>query len=397
MSSVTTDTIQSYYSLHTAKAPVNIAVIKYWGKQNEELKIPLHNSISGTLDINDMCATTSIAISSSFQEDELWLNGKKQKLDSANPAGEVIRLIRLQSKMDKTILSYKAHIVSVNNFPTAAGLASSAAGYACLAFVLGHAYGITDCSELSKLARLGSGSACRSLFGGFVMWEKGHDHDDSYAKQLANNEHWPEMRVIICVANDKQKDVSSSSGMQRSVETSTLIQHRKDTVVPDRVKSMKLAIQYRDWDSFAKLTMKDSNQFHAICLDTYPPIFYLNEASRHIIKICTYINEMSGGCKVAYTFDAGPNACIYVLEPFMQRFASILKYFFPSETGLEVKGQSFSSQNDSEVKQICEDLEVKGITKMKGALQYLISTRLGSGPVIIQNPSVGDIDPNLRP
>lgn len=383
-----------YHKIYTAKAPVNIAVIKYWGKKDEKLKIPINDSLSGTLSIAEMCATTSISISSTYECDELWLNGDRQDLGEGSHARILLEEIRSLSQLSRDVLSYKAHIVSYNNFPTAAGLASSAAGYACLAFVLGHAYGITDPTELSKLARRGSGSACRSLFGGFVQWNKGQDHGTSKACQVVDHEHWPEMRVVICVISDHQKDTSSSEGMRRSAQTSELLKYRASQLVPARMESIRGAILDRDFEKFAHITMQDSNQFHAICLDTFPPLFYLNDTSRQVIKICSVINDHYGSNKLAYTFDAGPNACVYLLEDFVDKFIAIMRKFFPptgNDGDLEVKGRPFNSQAaTNELDEICAKLRSHGIKEMPDSLNYLINTSIGCGPKLVDTHLTDD-------
>lgn len=385
----------SSYKIFTAKAPVNIAVIKYWGKKNEKLKIPVNDSLSGTLNIDELCATTSAALSSSFVDDELWLNGHKQSLDDESQARKLIEEFRRRSQLDKTTLQHKVHIVSRNNFPTAAGLASSAAGYACLAYVLGHLYGLTDNVELSRLARRGSGSACRSLFGGFVQWVAGECDDNSMALQVADERHWPEMRVLVCVINDQKKDVSSSDGMKLSVQTSSLLKDRASVVVPDRISRMKRAILDKDFDTFADLTMRDSNQFHAICLDTYPPLFYMNDTSRMIIKICSWINAHYGRNMVAYTFDAGPNACIYLLDTFVPIFTRVMLKLFPNshDTPLTIQGSSIGALTASLEKEsdaVIEGLVTAGIQPTVDAIKYIISTSIGAGPVLIAEHLVDD-------
>lgn len=153
------------------------------------------------------------------------------------------------------------HIVSQNNFPTAAGLASSAAGYAALAYGLCLLFGIDDTERISTLARLGSGSACRSLYGGFVHWIAGSDHKSSIARQIQAEGVWSSMRVLVLVVNDHRKDTTSSDGMKLSVETSELILKRAQDIVPQRVTRMLTAIKERNFHDFAEITMKDSNQF----------------------------------------------------------------------------------------------------------------------------------------
>lgn len=374
-----------------AKAPVNIAVIKYWGKSDDAFKIPLNDSLSGTLSIDDMCTTTSVHLKASNKQDELVLNGENQDLSETSPAFRMIRDIRLLAASlnsdNEELLNLKARIVTSNNFPTAAGLASSAAGYACLAYALGHAYGLKEPVLLSKVARNGSGSACRSLFGGFVHWVRGNDHDSSYSKQVVDHLHWPEMRVVICVVNDNKKEVSSSLGMAQSVRTSALIGHRAEYVVPQRISTIRKAILEKDFETFARVTMQDSNEFHAICLDTFPPIFYLNETSRAIISICHLVNAFMGETKVAYTFDAGPNACIYLLEDFVPTFLDIVDKFFPHQDAsgsllpLEVKGRARDmAQPGGNVNMIIEHLEKAKITPKANSVKYIISTSIGTGP-----------------
>ncbi|XP_057258214.1 diphosphomevalonate decarboxylase, partial [Pezoporus wallicus] len=215
----------------TCTAPVNIAVIKYWGKRDNDLILPINSSLSVTLHQDQLKTTTTAAASRDFTEDRLWLNG--EEADVGHPRlqaclREVRRLARKRrgsSTVDTAALSlsYKVHIATENNFPTAAGLASSAAGYACLVSTLARLYGVEG--ELSEVARRGSGSACRSMLGGFVQWQRGERPDgrDSIAQQVAPETHWPELRVLILVVSGEKKQVGSTAGMQTSVDTSRLL------------------------------------------------------------------------------------------------------------------------------------------------------------------------------
>lgn len=189
----------------TARAPVNIAVVKYWGKTNEELIIPANDSLSLTLHIDHLCAKTTVAVGRDFKEDRIWLNGKEEPVTTRiqNCLLEIRKRSRELMQMHNTGLpdysDWHLHICSVNNFPTAAGLASSAAGYACLVKSLGTLFHVKG--DLSAIARRGSGSACRSMYGGFVAWLKGlrQDGEDSVAKQIAPENHWPQMRIVLLV------------------------------------------------------------------------------------------------------------------------------------------------------------------------------------------------------
>jgi diphosphomevalonate decarboxylase len=122
------------------------------------------------------------------------------------------------------------------------------------------------------------------------------------------------MRAVILVVSDKEKDTSSTSGMETSRKTSLLLQHRAAHIVPARLQEIEAAYRNKDFETFGRITMQDSNQFHAVCMDTYPPIFYMNDVSKSIIKLVHVFNEYFGEIRAAYTFDAGPNAVIYTLD-----------------------------------------------------------------------------------
>lgn len=230
-------------------------------------------------------------------------------------------------------------ICSENNFPTAAGLASSASGFAALIAALAALFDLqpkVSSSELSRIARQGSGSACRSLFGGFVAWQSGKDESgsDSLAVEVQPRSHWPELQALICVVSDAKKGTPSTAGMQRTVQTSPLLQHRIQQVVPERMASISKAIEARDFDTFAAITMADSNNFHACCLDTSPPIFYMNDTSRGIVQVAEEINRASEeegrGKGVAYTYDAGPNAVLYATKDNMPLVLKTIRHYFPN-------------------------------------------------------------------
>ncbi|XP_059470339.1 diphosphomevalonate decarboxylase [Neocloeon triangulifer] len=359
----------------TCVAPVNIAVIKYWGKRDEELILPLNDSISATLSTDHMHAKTTVMASETFTEDKIWLNGKEESIE--NPRLQnCLKDLREKAKRegDAVTANLKVHICSVNNFPTAAGLASSAAGYACLVYTLAKVFGVEG--DVSSVARRGSGSACRSVFGGFVRWHQGEllSGEDSLATQIVPANHWPQMRILILVVSDARKTTSSTSGMQRSVETSELLTHRIKNCVPKRVEAMKKAIEERDFETFAEITMKDSNQFHAVCLDTYPPAVYLNDVSHAIIRLVHQYNAACGQIKVAYTFDAGPNACLYLLEQDVPTVAALVRLVFPPNPEQQ---QDFFRGIP-----VIPSVILPPINEppQVGKIRYVIHTKVGEGP-----------------
>ncbi|XP_050760259.1 diphosphomevalonate decarboxylase [Gymnogyps californianus] len=376
----------------TCTAPVNIAVIKYWGKRDNDLILPINSSLSVTLHQDQLKTTTTAAASRDFTEDRLWLNG--EEADVGHPRlqaclREVRRLARKRrggSAEDAAplSLSYKIHIATENNFPTAAGLASSAAGYACLVSALARLYGVEG--ELSEVARRGSGSACRSMLGGFVQWQRGERPDgrDSLAHQVAPETHWPELRVLVLVVSGEKKQVGSTAGMQTSVDTSPLLKHRAEAVVPERLALMMRHIRERDFEGFGQLTMRDSNQFHATCLDTFPPIFYLNDLSRHIIALAHRFNAHHGRTKVAYTFDAGPNAVIFTLADTVAEFVEVVRRSFPPAANGDqfVRGLPVGSASLPE-----ELLAAVVMEPVPGAVRYILHTKPGPGPQLVDDPS----------
>eukprot|EP00042_Codosiga_hollandica_P044313 m.434678 g.434678 ORF g.434678 m.434678 type:complete len:270 (+) comp56759_c0_seq4:646-1455(+) len=200
------------------------------------------------------------------------------------------------------------------------------------------------------------------------------------AEQVVPETHWPEMHVLVLVVNASKKAVSSTSGMETSVLTSDLIKHRADVVVPARMAAIEKAIVERDFEAFARITMQDSNQFHAICLDTYPPIFYMNDISRLIIQMLTQYNAASGHIKAAYTFDAGPNAVIYALEKDIPEIISLVARKFPNVDPSTdfFRGITTHAPDASAVR--TEIASAIMIPEQPGAVKYILHTRVGPGP-----------------
>lgn len=399
----------------TGQTPTNIAVIKYWGKRDEVRILPINDSISVTLDPDHLCTVTTVAVSPGFERDRMWLNGKEISL-SGSRYQNCLREIRTRAgdveDKEKGVKIEKKdweklhlHIASYNNFPTAAGLASSAAGFACLVFSLSKLMNSNeDPSQLSAIARQGSGSACRSLFGGFVKWTMGNKEEgtDSLAVQLVDEKHWDDLVIIIAVVSSRQKETSSTSGMRESVETSLLLQHRAREVVPQRVLQMEEAINNRDFASFAQLTCCDSNQFHAVCLDTSPPIFYMNDTSHRIISLIEKWNRSEGTPQVAYTFDAGPNAVLIarnrkVAVQLLQK----LLFCFPPKPDIDMKSyvlgdksivQEAGLEGANGVESLHPPPEMQGNVQ-KGEVSYFICTRPGRGPVVLHDQNRALLDP----
>ncbi|VDN05287.1 unnamed protein product [Thelazia callipaeda] len=316
-------------------APINIALVKYWGKRNENIVLPLNDSIS--LSINDVFTETRLRTGPSIKKDSVSINGENISL-SKHPRflrcfNEVRRLIRKRATKSKNSRKRnpnpfsKFEVVSQTFFPIEAGLASSAAGFAAVAYGLGKICHL-DIKDTIRVARLGSGSACRSILSGLVHWKAGvaEDGTDCVCESVFEEDYWPTLRAIILVTSYDSKKVSSSIGMQLTVKTSELLQSRIKNV-PGHIEKLKDAFREKNFERFAEIIMLESRQLHAVCLDTAPPLHYLNENSWHLMQLVHSLNKFCNSTTVAYTFDAGPNCCLFLeSENVPLMLAALTKY-----------------------------------------------------------------------
>ncbi|KAL1994396.1 hypothetical protein VTN49DRAFT_3065 [Thermomyces lanuginosus] len=383
----------------TTTAPVNIAVIKYWGKRDASLNLPTNSSLSVTLSQRSLRTLTTASCSASYPAgDTLTLNGAPQDITSSKrtlACLEGLRSLRRELEAKDPSLpklsNFPLRIVSENNFPTAAGLASSAAGFAALVRAVADLYELPQsATELSRIARQGSGSACRSLLGGYVAWRAGTQADgsDSIAEEVAPASHWPNMRALILVVSAAKKDVPSTEGMQTTVATSELFATRANTVVPARMDAIEKAIHNRDFHTFAEVTMRDSNTFHAVCLDSWPPISYMNDVSRAAVRLVHDLNRIAGRTVAAYTFDAGPNPVIYYLEEDSDIVAGTFKSILGS--GVEGWEGPFSDVLQNAKGVDLKSLDSRAVDVLGSGITRVILTGVGEGPEKVDTHLVGE-------
>ncbi|MFH1785166.1 MAG: diphosphomevalonate decarboxylase [Candidatus Micrarchaeota archaeon] len=303
----------------TALANSNIAILKYWGKRDYQLNLPTNSSISFTMD-DQLQTITTVETNESLTRDELYINDQPASEKETERAIAFMDIIR---KMAKT--TTRASIYSKNSFPKSAGMASSASGFAALAGAGSKAYGLElNNKEISILARQGSGSAARSVFGGAVEWKAGTEQNglDSYAVQLSSSEKWKHLRNVIAISSEGEKRVSSVEGMKR-IPSSELFPSRLKGM-KNRLKNVREAINEGNFEKMAVSIMRDSNNMHAIMLESWPPALYLSGTSFEIIQKIHDLNDSHGKQIAAYTFDAGPNAHIYTTEKFVKEVEKIL-------------------------------------------------------------------------
>ncbi len=283
--------------LATAQAHPNIALVKYWGKRDVELNLPAVGSLSITLD--RLCTRTTVRFVPDRREDRIRIGGH----EDATAAARVSTFLDLLRQ--RAGVAWGAEVESTNNFPTAAGLASSASGFAALAVAGTRALGLDLAPmELSELARRGSGSAARSLFGGFVEWARGvrADGRDSVARPLLGAQEWP-LRVVIAVTARGAKETGSSAGMRRSAETSPFQSAWLDHQDADLAVA-RTAIARRDFAALAEVAEHSCLKMHALALAARPGLIYWNGATVEGLQRVRALRR--AGTAVFFTIDAGP-------------------------------------------------------------------------------------------
>ena len=294
----------------TSRAHTNIALIKYWGKKDVDLIIPQNSSLSLTLD--HFYTDTTVKFDETLTQDIFTLNGEPAE----NPkVGHFMDLIRKLAGIQTF-----ARIDSINHVPSAAGLASSASAFAALAAATSKAAGL-DLSrkDLSRLARRGSGSASRSVYGGFVEWRQGKDDQTSYAVPVEEHLDWP-IGMLVGIVNSGQKKISSRAGMQTVVETSPYYQGWIQSTTAD-LESIKKAIQNRDFQKVGEITESNALKMHALNLSAHPHFNYFEPMSLAIMQEVERIREEEH-IPCYYTLDAGPNVkilCMQADAPAIQR------------------------------------------------------------------------------
>ncbi|WP_198413833.1 diphosphomevalonate decarboxylase [Cryobacterium algoritolerans] len=282
-----------------ARAHSNIALVKYWGKRDETLNIPAVGSISITLDAlsTGTRVTFDPGLDANLRQDEFWLNGQ---LTQAHRVSGLLDLVR-----ERAGLTMRAVVTSTNDFPTGAGLASSASGFAALALAASAAAGLTlSTRELSMLARRGSGSAARSIFGGYVEMHTGTREDgrDAFAEPLLDAAAWP-LCVVVAITDHAAKTVSSTHGMAGSRASSPFYPAWVDTGEQD-LAEMRAAIVGRDFPRLGELAERSCLKLHALMLTSRPPLIYWNAGT--VAAMHTVRELRDSGIPAYFTIDAGP-------------------------------------------------------------------------------------------
>lgn len=279
-----------------AFAPSNIALCKYWGKRDKELNLPLTSSLSMSLGtLGSRCR-----LSACDEQDQVVLNGSPLEPDSpfVVRASRYLDLFRRDSDRHYCIRTE-------NSIPTAAGFASSASGFASLALALNqlHGWELPE-DSLSILARLGSGSACRSFWQGFVEWRSGNQPDgmDCFAQPIDSD--WTDLRIGLLVLDAGKKPIGSREAMQRTLETSPLYKAWPGKVATD-IRLIKKAIKLKNFELLGAVAESNALNMHATMMAAWPPVLYwLPESVATMQKVWHCRDD---GLELYFTMDAGPN------------------------------------------------------------------------------------------
>lgn len=298
----------------TAIACANIAFIKYWGNRDEKLRLPANGSIS--MNLANVYTRTTVSWEEEQDNDTLSLNGEEISGPALERVSAFLDLVRQMSG-----LQAKARVMSENNFPVGAGLASSASAFAALALASTHAAGLSlSQNELSRLARRGSGSACRSIPEGFVEWLAGTNDADSYATSIAPPQHWA-LVDLIAIIHHGHKEVGSSLG--HLLASTSPLQEARLADAPRRLAICRQAIVERDFEALATITELDSDLMHAVMMTSSPPLLYWQPVTLAVIQAVRAARQQ--GLPLCYTIDAGPNVHVLCEAPYADQGITLLQ------------------------------------------------------------------------
>lgn len=280
----------------SARAHPNIAFIKYWGNRDEVLRLPANSSLS--MNLGDLHTTTTVQFDGGYTKDELSLNGVEADAQQIARVSQFLDLVRQMASRSEF-----ARVESENNFPSGAGIASSSSAFAALALAAATAAGLNlDEQTLSRLARRGSGSASRSIPGGFVEWRAADQDKECYAFSIAPDDHW-DLVDCIAIVSEQHKSVGSTQG--HILAATSPLQAARIQEAKHRLELCRAAVINRDFEALAQVVELDSNLMHAVMMTSQPALLYWAPTS---VAIMLAAREWrSAGVPVCYTLDAGPN------------------------------------------------------------------------------------------
>jgi diphosphomevalonate decarboxylase len=279
----------------TAVANPNIAFIKYWGKADEALNLPANPSLS--MNLAALTTMTTVEFRPGLSADLVTIDGQPA-------AGQA--LARVISHLDRVRALAgtveRASVTSRNDFPAGTGLASSASAFAALSLAATQAAGLSlDRAALSRLARLGSGSACRSVPAGFALWA-GDSDETSFARQVAPPEHW-DLHDVVAIVSRQHKSVGSHNG--HDLAASSLFHRARLATVPKLIEQVESAIHQRDLVAMGPTIEADALAMHGVMMTSRPSLLYWQPATVAVLHAVQIWRQE--GLAAYFTMDAGPN------------------------------------------------------------------------------------------
>jgi diphosphomevalonate decarboxylase len=274
----------------------NIAFIKYWGNTNHRLRLAASPSLS--MNLADLTITATLAFDPSLDQDQLSLNYVPAPERAAKRIFDYLDLIRARAG-----LTSRAKVETVSNIPAGAGVASSAAAFAALAVAASVAAGLTLTeAELSALARRGSGSACRSVPGGYCQWPASGSDETSFATSIAPAGHW-DLSDLVAIVSPEHKEVGSTRG--HSLAETSVLQAARISSAADRFEVCQQALLNKDLATMGSIIEEDAIVMHSVMMTSRPPLYYWQPATLEIIQAIQ--SWRADGLPVYFTIDAGPN------------------------------------------------------------------------------------------
>ena len=297
----------------TVKASSDIALVKYWGKKDEVLRLPENGSISIKLDGLD--TVTTVEFGKDFKSDELSIDGKNIEINSIEAKRVIKHLDRIRGlAKEKGLVGYNqfAKVVSKNSFPKSTGLSSSGSGMTALTYAAAKAIGLElSEKELSILSRQASGTACRCAVGGFVEWLDGDTSDTSYSKTIFNKDYW-DIRDIVAVVDYGKKKISSTEG--HTTAGSSVFFEMRQKNIKQKIKDVKKFIEKKDFSALGSLVEAECLEFHSILLTSNPPLVLWYPGTMQVIQ---EVQKMrTEGIECYFTINTGFNVHVLTLPEF---------------------------------------------------------------------------------
>ncbi len=288
----------------TVKSSADLALIKYWGKKDEKLRLPENGSLSMVL--SGLDTTTTVEFSDNLTKDEVIIQGESEPGESERVVEHLNRIRKLAG------VSTFAKVVSQNSFPKGTGLSSSGSGFASLTLAATKALGLSlSQKEQSILARQGSGTACRCVCGGFVEWKDGDSSQASYSETIYPADHW-DLRDVIAVVDEGGKKVSSTQG-HKAAQSSIFFSARLSQI-PSKIEKLKKIIGSKDFEAFGEMIEAEALEFHAILLTSKPPLMAWYPGTIEVMQAVAHLR--SKGVPAYFSINTGFNIHVVTLPQY---------------------------------------------------------------------------------